>query len=262
MSMEFDDIAIGKRLFVGEGTPFSLGHGPAEIRGSAYIEGPLVLGSAPLFPFVSAATMIGPVTNSESPAPIIPGTIALFNRSPYSLSVVGDAAVFDNLTVNGQIEVGTNVIAQGEVIARVLGGQHILSLKKNFDIPHPSKADWRLRHTCPEGPSNDVYIRGRVTGENHINLPSYWKNFVDTTSITVNLTPVGAHQDVIIKRIDEKKIHLQSKGNMPIDCYYHIFAERKDGEKLISEYPGKTPEDYPGNNDEYSVVGYNYDKRR
>ena len=261
MAMEFDDIAIGKRLFVGEGTPFSLGIGPAEIRGSAYIEGPLVMGSSLLFPFVSAATMIGPVTNSESPVPAIPGTIALFNRSPYSLSVVGDAAIFDNLTVNGQIEVGTNVIAQGEVIARVLGGQHILSLKKNFDIPHPSKADWRLRHTCPEGPSNDVYFRGRVTGKKHIDLPPYWKNFVDITSITVNLTPIGAHQDVIIKRIDEKKIHLQSKGNMPIDCYYHIFAERKDGEKLISEYPGKTPEDYPGNNDEYSVVGYNYDKR-
>ena len=163
MAMEFDDIAIGKRLFVGEGTPFALGVGPGlpgippEIRGSAYIEGPLVLGSAPLFPFVSAATMIGPVTNLESPVPIIPGTIALFNRSPYSLSVVGDAAVFDNLTVNGQIEVGTNVIAQGEVIARVLGGQHILSLKKNFDIPHPSKADWRLRHasttTCRDGTS-------------------------------------------------------------------------------------------------------------
>ena len=27
MAMEFDDIAIGKRLFVGEGTPFALGVG-------------------------------------------------------------------------------------------------------------------------------------------------------------------------------------------------------------------------------------------
>ena len=46
---------------------------------------------------------------------------------------------------------------------------------------------------------------------------------------------------------------------MPIDCFYHIFAERKDGEKLIPEYQGETPSDYPGNNKEYSVSGYHYD---
>jgi len=260
--MEFDDIAVGKRLFVGVGEPIALGLGPTEARGSAFIEAPLIIGDEKQFPIVSATTMIGPNKNDESTPPIVPGAICGFNHTPYSLSVIGDAVVFDNLTVNKQIEVGSHLLAQGEVISRFGGGQHILSLKKNFDIPHPSKEDWRLRHTCPEGPSNDVYFRGRVTSKWHIDLPSYWKDFVDITSITVNLTPIGAHQDVIVKRIDEDRVHLQSKGNMPIDCYYHIFGERKDGEKLISEYPGQTPEDYPGNNDEYSVVGYNYDKRR
>ena len=48
---------------------------------------------------------------------------------------------------------------------------------------------------------------------------------------------------------------------MPIDCFYQIFAERKDGEALIAEYPGETPADYPGNNDEYSVSGYHYDTK-
>jgi hypothetical protein len=28
---------------------------------------------------------------------------------------------------------------------------------------------------------------------------------------------------------------------------------------LIPEYPGETPADYPGNNDQYSIVGYHYD---
>ena len=32
-------------------------------------------------------------------------------------------------------------------------------------------------------------------------------------------------------------------------------------ERLIPEYEGETPADYPGNNDEYSVSGYHYDKR-
>lgn len=138
-------------------------------------------------------------------------------------------------------------------------GGHILSAKKNFDIPHPTKEGWRLRHTCPEGPSNDVYVRGRVRNKTEISLPEYWTKLVDPTSITVSLTPVGAHQDVIVKRIGDNKVFLQSKGGMPIDCFYHIFAERIDGEKLIVEYQGNSPSDYPGNNDEYSVSGYHYD---
>ena len=52
---------------------------------------------------------------------------------------------------------------------------------------------------------------------------------------------------------------LQSTGGIPIHCYYHVFAERKDGEKLIPEYEGTTPADYPGNNDQYSISGYHYD---
>ena len=259
--MEFDDLSVGKRIFVGEGSPIALGIGPAEVRGSGYVEGPVIIGDPGEFPIISASTMIGPDVNSDSPIPVVTGTICGFNHTPYSLSVVGDAVVFDNLTVNKQIEAGSHVLAQGEIISRFGGGQHILSLKKNFDIPHPSKEGWRLRHTCPEGPSNDVYVRGRIRNKRHIDLPEYWKDFVDIQSITVNLTPIGAHQDIIVKRIDENKVHLQVKGNMPIDCYYHVFAERKDGEKLIPEYAGETPQDYPGNNDEYSVVGWNYDTR-
>ena len=139
------------------------------------------------------------------------------------------------------------------------GGVHVLSAKKNFDIPHPSKSGWRLRHTCLEGPKNDVYIRGRVINQNQIELPLYWKDFVDISTISVNITPIGSNQEIYVKQIQEDKIILQSKGNMSIDCFYTVYAERKDGGKLISEYEGTSPEDYPGNNDEYSVSGYHYD---
>lgn len=255
--MQFDDLSVGKRLFVGDGKPTILGVGQAEIRGSAYIEGPTITGNPGAFPKVSATVMIGPLKNSDCSAPSLPGAICGTNYSPYSLAVAGDAVIFDNLTVNVNIDAGGNIKAQGEVMSAC--GGHILSAKKNFDIPHPSKEGWRLRHTCPEAPYNDVYIRGRITSKKDIELPSYWKDFVNISSITVNLTPIGAHQNVIVKRIDEEKIYLQSQGNMPIDCFYHIYAERKDGEKLIPEYPGATPKDYPGNNDEYSVSGYHYD---
>ena len=75
---------------------------------------------------------------------------------------------------------------------------------------------------------------------------SYWKDLVDWTTITVNLTPIGAHQNVIVKRIDEEKVYLQAHGGMPINCFYHIYGTRADGERLIPEYEGETPADYPG----------------
>ena len=61
----------------------------------------------------------------------------------YALAVSGNAAVFDDLNVGSSIRVGANIISQGEIVSRC--GAHILS-GENFDIPHPSKDGWRLRH--------------------------------------------------------------------------------------------------------------------
>ena len=255
--MKVPDLYVGKRLFVGDGDPIALGLGPKEARGSAYIEGPAIIGSPTEFPFNYATLMVGPSKNAEATTPVVPGSLCTGTHNPYSLAVDGDAAIFNNLDVAENIAAGNNIVAQGEVMSRC--GGHILSAKKNFDIPHPTKEGWRLRHTCPEGPSNDVYVRGRVRNKTEIQLPEYWTKLVDPSSITVSLTPVGAHQDVIVKRIGDNKVFLQAKGGMPIDCFYHIFAERIDGEKLIVEYKGETPADYPGNNNEYSVSGYHYD---
>jgi hypothetical protein len=259
--MKVPDLYVGKRLFVGVGRPDALGIGPFEIRGSAYFEGPTITGNPSVFPNIWATKMIGPTINGESPPPFIPGGLFIcgefINNSPYSLCVVGDAAILDNLDVNSNINSGNIIKAatlmecQGDVYA--FCGVHRLSNKKNFDIPHPSREGWRLRHTCPEGPSNDVYLRGKVKNNNHIELPYYWKDLVDIESITVSLTPIGAHQDVIVKRIDENRIYLQAKGGMPINCHYIIFGERLDGEKLIPEYKGLTPDDYPGDNSEYNI---------
>lgn len=161
---------------------------------------------------------------------------------------------------NGNVNVSGNINAVGSVSSN--NGGHVLSAKKNFDIPHPSKEGWRLRHTCLEGPQNDVYIRGRLHNNNVIELPDYWKDFVHIDTISVNITPIGTDQGISIKRIGNDTITLQSKGNMPIHCFYTVYAERKDGEKLIAEYEGASPTDYPGNNDEYSVSGYHYDKKK
>jgi hypothetical protein len=262
MSSSSDFEYINGQLFLSnfEARPESLGRGPATIRGSAYLQGPIEIGNDRLWPNIAATLMVGPLKNSDSPTPRVGGSFCGTRPSNPSLYVVGNSVIKANLFVTSDILSGRNITAQGDVKSQC--GAHVLSRKKNFDIPHPSREGWRLRHTCPEGPTNDVYIRGRVTSSNEIDLPPYWKDFVYPESITVSLTPVGSHQDVIIKRIDSRKVYLQSKGNMPIDCFYHIFAERKDGERLIPEYKGNSPEDYPGNNDEYSVSGFHYDRKK
>ena len=86
-----------------------------------------------------------------------------------------------------------------------------------------------------EGPENAVYCRGRVLNRTEIELPEYWTKLIDETTITVSLTPIGAHQDIIVKRIGDNKVYLQSKSGIPINCFYHIFATRRDVEILITE---------------------------
>jgi len=173
-----------------------------------------------------------------------------------------------NLDIDGyvhmtqELEVGTTGQFGGNVTAsEFTAGGITLTSRKAFDIPHPTKEGWRLRHICPEGPTADVYVRGRITNKTKIELPHYWMKLVDPRTITVSLTPIGAHQDITIKRISDNEVHLQAKGGMPIDCFYHIYGERMDGEKLIAEYQGDTPEAYPGDNSQYSVAGYHYDQR-
>ena len=254
MSFNLDDANVGGQIKVGTGIFPAIGEGVTRVNGSAGIEGPVVIGNPTTFPIPYGTLNVGPLTNSDNKIPpVIPGLACFGISNPYSLAVSGPAAVLGNLDSSETINAGANVYAQGHVISNC--GGHVLAAKKNFDIPHPTKEGWRLRHTCPEGPSNDVYFRGRVTNKTEIILPSYWKGLVDWTTITVNLTPIGAHQNVIVKRIDEDKVYLQAHGGMPINCFFHIFAERQDCERNIAEYEGESPADYPGDNSEYLQSG-------
>ena len=248
--MKFGNIFVGKRLFVGCGKPEALGKGETEIRGSAYVEGPLQVGQDESFDSVSATVMIGPEYNSDSET-----------HPTTSLHVNGDVTIIGNtdqtgdITASGTIKAATFIgdHTSGSITGGVSGKS---AGAKAFDIKHPTKDGQRLRHICIEGPESAVYCRGRVcNGKNVIDLPDYWDGLVDYETLTVQLTAIGAHQNVIIKRISpiERRIYLQSQGGMPVDCFYHIMAERKDIEKLIPEYEGKTSDDYPGDNSIYSI---------
>jgi len=119
--------------------------------------------------------------------------------------------------------------------AKIIYTEVLMARSKNFLIDHPTKEGMKLVHSCLEGPENAVYFRGRVRNKNQIYLPEYWTKLVDPTTITVSLTPVGSHQNVIVKRINDNVIHLQSNGGMPIDCYFHVFGTRIDISRLVTE---------------------------
>jgi len=86
-----------------------------------------------------------------------------------------------------------------------------------------------MKNTIFESLDKTVFIHGKVLNSNTIDLPKDWYKIIDTQTITVCLTPVGAHQDIVVKRCDEKKVYLQSNGATPIHCYYQVFADLKGG---------------------------------
>lgn len=132
-----------------------------------------------------------------------------------------------------------------------------ISSKKGFDIPHPTKKDHRLRYICIEGPSAEVYFRGKLKDSNVIELPEYWRNLVDPETIGVTMTPVGSYQELFVERIEwGSRIIVKNNLSGQINCNFVVFAERNDTAKNVSEYQGLTPLDYPGDNEEYTINGY------
>tara|TARA_B100001094_G_scaffold244823_1_gene241222 strand:+ start:89 stop:850 length:762 start_codon:yes stop_codon:yes gene_type:complete len=247
MSFQFDDLRVGGQLKVGNGISPAVGEGNARVNGSSHIQGPCVIGEGLHFPVPYATLMVGPNSNPDAPLSLVPGALPLGLSNPYSLCVSANQAVMGNLDVNFRIQCGGGL--SGSIVHDYSG--NFLAAKKDFDINHPTKDGWRLRHVAPEGPTADVYYRGRVTNTKEIVLPDYWRELVDPSTITVNLTPIGAHQDVIVKGIVKNKVMLQSRGGMPINCFFHVYGERRDCERNISEYEGTSPRDYPGDNSEY-----------
>ena len=204
---------------VGE-VPTALGDGVGKVRHSAYIEGPLQVGNTSNFTSAEATVMIGKDGNMET---------------ANALSIKGDILQAGDIEQTGNINQKGTFTTTGKVKCGSLSS----GLPKSFDIEHPTKGKgWRLRYACIEGPEAGVYYRGRLKNQKVIRLPYYWKDLVSVDSIAVQLQPIGAHQDIIVKRWDDEYIHLQAQGGLPINCFYHVYAERNDIDKLEVEYEG------------------------
>ena len=322
--MKVGDLFVGKKLIVGDPS-FALtgiGRPPANIRGTAYIEAPMIVGDDAKFPLPEATMMIGRCQNSDFPG--VPGLFRIRNLVPGTETpqdvIIGDpsgpvgvtvfcgtsfftveAAAISLVTIKKtELASITDLVSalKSDIGAKVFAGAKtelgfdsnlaaaynasnlsgnafagpfpdytvptpafslnrtykVAVKKKPFDILHPTKEGHRLRYVSLEGPSAEVYVRGKLKDENTIDLPDYWKGLVDPESITVSLTPIGTFQELFYEEVEWcSTIKVVNASGGPINCSYTVFAERKDTERNIPEYQGLTPDDYPGDNDEYRL---------
>ena len=186
-----------------------------------------------------------------------------------SLHIAGNSRFIGDITHNGNLFTSNLKNCTGQSCSWS-GSSINVQGWKGFDIKHPTKENHRLRYVCLEGPEGGVYHRGRLKESNVIHLPDYWKDLVHEDSITVQLQPIGSNQNLVIQEFNNEFIVIAEDSTntdlitdlSTIDCFYHVYGERKDGERLIPEYKGNSPEDYPGKNDQYSIAGYHYDRRK
>ena len=252
MAFAFDEIfAYGGQLIVAAKkiVPKALGVGEEKIDHSAYIQGNTQIGKPDAFSSAAATLMVGREDTKGTPNAI---------ETRGNVDIIGDGGTSNALYVSGGSGANTvHIIGDLYVSGSTdSGNKGRLASRfgaadgrpKPFDIKHPSKDGWRLRYACIEGPEVGVYHRGRVKGQKIIKLPDYWKDLVDVESISVQLQPIGAHQDIIVKRWDDEFIYLQAQGGMPVNCFYHVYAARKDVNPLHVEYQGESWKDYPDPN--------------
>jgi len=177
----------------------------------------------------------------------------------------------DSVIVNGPISANVSITCAGAVTASSFNGplNGVASGNKvlPFDIPHVTQKGKRIRHVIAEGPEAGIYVRGKIKDTNVIELPEYWDGLIDPETITVTLTQIGYSQDLIVDKIEwGKNIIIRSGVGANVHCYYEVWAARwlnpmNHDEKLIVVYEGETPDDYPGDNKQFLIGGWDYDRR-
>ena len=240
--------------------------------GTAVFNGPVYVGKTGASPGYEAVLNVTSNSAQQLPGDQQPACSAsLSMKSDGCVKIVGDGKVANALHISGgptdKLFVDGDAFFSGAVDC---GNKGKLASRfaaadaspKPFDLVHPTKGEGhRLRYACIEGPEVAVYCRGRLKESNVINLPDYWKDLVHEDSITVQLQPIGSNQNLVIQEFSNEFIVIAEDSTntdlitdlSTIDCFYHVYGERKDVERLIVEYQGTGTDDYPGDNSIYSI---------
>ena len=270
MAFAFDEIfAYGGQLIVAakKRVPKALGMGEEKIDHSAYIEGNTQIGKVDAFSSSTATLMVGREDTIGTALSVnvkgcqqIDGDsgaadgLKVTKGSARAATFIGgspDAVIIEgDLFVSGSTDTGN----KGRLASRFAAAD---ASPKPFDLVHPTKGEGhRLRYACIEGPEVAVYCRGRLKESNVIQLPYYWKDLVHEDSITVQLQPIGSNQNLVIQEFNNEFIVIAEDSTntdlitdlSTIDCFYHVYGERKDINPLIVEYEGNSWEAYPDPN--------------
>jgi len=209
----------------------------AQTTGSINLGGPTQTGSI----------VIGVSTNNQTLA-IANGATISGNVKTISVGENGVAGSQTNITIGSSLSNtlltinSNNTLISGNVGIGTTSPSYKLQVNgsfaattKSFVIDHPTKLDMKLRYGSLEGPENGVYVRGHTTSS-VITLPDHWEGLVDPGSITVSLTPIGKSIMPSVFSYNNKKIVLDVANNVTVDCFYHVFGERKDVDKLVVEF--------------------------
>ena len=254
---------VGEKLICGQVDTSFLTAGAKLTPGTAALNGPVYIGGTLQAGIARAACMIGPPIGVSVPASLeVTGISNLLGPITNITGTTNNLGIFNcygpafknGLDMSNGVKVnnGSHITNAAKMINGTLivtGTCTILGLFtaaggvaapfKLFDIPHPTKEKYRLRHGCLEGPENAVYTRGRLINSNIINLPDYWTGLVDEKSITVHLTSYILHQELYVQKIENNQIKILNNSGGKIDCSYIVYATRKDISKLIVEYEGE-----------------------
>ena len=235
--------------------------------GTAVLNGPVYVGKPSAAPGYEAVLNVGTQPADQLPGnQQLPMSASLGIKLDGSMEIVGDGRRPNALKISGgqtdKLFVDGDAFFSGAVdcgnkgkLAARFGVAD--SKPKPFDLEHPTKGKGhRLRYACIEGPEVAVYCRGRLKESNVINLPDYWKDLVHEDSITVQLQPIGSNQNLVIQEFNNEFIVIAEDSTntdlitdlSTIDCFYHVYGERKDVNPLIVEYEGDSWEDYPDPN--------------
>ena len=237
--------------------------------GTAVLNGPVYVGKTSASPGYEANLNVASNAATQNPLDTQPAyQSSLAIKADGNLTVAGDGKTANALLISGGSSIDTvhivgDLFVSGAVdcgnkgrLASRFGKADSLP-PKAFDIEHPTKGKGhRLRYVSLEGPESAVYCRGRLKESNVINLPDYWKDLVHEDSITVQLQPIGSNQNLVIQEFNNEFIVIAEDSTntdlitdlSTIDCFYHVYGERKDVNPLLVEYEGNNRYDYPDPN--------------
>ena len=239
------DIESGK-IYIGVEEPAKLDQAVETLNGDKPYDGTLVA-TGPSFlgahkgGFAKGTLNVGTALGEWSP-----GVSGRAVQVEGDVEVIGEEAT-NAVYIDGDVYVtgAVDCLSKGRLESRHVEAD---GRPKPFDMVHPSTGKGnRLRYACIEGPEVGVYYRGRLKDSNIIELPSHWKDLVHAESISVQIQNIGVPQMITVESFDNEKIVLESNTipETPIDCFYHVYGERKDVNHLVVEYKGDTWEDYP-----------------